>query len=92
MAAEPRSSGSTPRDVDVEKGTSPNASDLEGATMRPESAPESTTNRGEADKETEQDPNIVYWDGPDDPENPQNWTMKMKWFNVAAISMLTFVT
>ncbi|CCF42611.1 major facilitator superfamily transporter [Colletotrichum higginsianum] len=92
MAAEPRSSGSTPRDVDVEKGTSPNASDLEGATIRPESAPESTTNRGEADKETEQDPNIVYWDGPDDPENPQNWTMKMKWFNVAAISMLTFVT
>ncbi|GJD04465.1 major facilitator superfamily transporter [Colletotrichum higginsianum] len=81
MAAEPRSSGSTPRDVDVEKETSPNASDLEGATIRPESAPK-----------TEQDPNIVYWDGPDDPENPQNWTMKMKWFNVAAISMLTFVT
>ncbi|TQN64743.1 Efflux pump rdc3 [Colletotrichum shisoi] len=92
MAAEPRSSGSTPRDADVEKGISPNTSELEGATIRPESAPGSTTNRAEADKETEEDPNVVYWDGPDDPENPQNWSMTMKWFNVAGISMLTFVT
>jgi hypothetical protein len=25
------------------------------------------------------DPNIVAWDGPDDPDNPKNWTMKHKW-------------
>ncbi|GKT87573.1 major facilitator superfamily protein [Colletotrichum tofieldiae] len=92
MTAEPRSSDSTPRDVDVEKGHSPNAYDLEGATIRPESAPEPTENREDGDKEVEQDPNIVDWDGPDDPENPQNWPMKMKWLNVATISMLTFVT
>ncbi|GKT76523.1 major facilitator superfamily protein [Colletotrichum tofieldiae] len=92
MTAEPRSSDSTPRDVDIEKGHSPNAYDLEGATIRPESAPEPTENREDGDKEVEQDPNIVDWDGPDDPENPQNWPMKMKWLNVATISMLTFVT
>lgn len=25
------------------------------------------------------DPNEVGWDGPDDPLNPHNWTMKKKW-------------
>ncbi|WYZ36996.1 hypothetical protein EsH8_II_000502 [Colletotrichum jinshuiense] len=90
--ADPRSSDSTPRDVDVEKGiNSTSASDLEGATIRPESGSGAEAgNRENADKEEEQDPNIVDWDGPDDPQNPQNWPMKMKWINVGLISMLTF--
>ena len=25
------------------------------------------------------DPNMVTWDGPDDPENPQNWSDGYKW-------------
>ena len=25
------------------------------------------------------DPNLVKWNGPDDPENPKNWDLKMKW-------------
>ncbi|KAG8898945.1 hypothetical protein FRC01_010715, partial [Tulasnella sp. 417] len=25
------------------------------------------------------DPNVVTWDGPDDPQNPQNWSGKKKW-------------
>jgi hypothetical protein len=25
------------------------------------------------------DPNLVTWNGPDDPENPKNWTFKHKW-------------
>ncbi|KAG8922392.1 hypothetical protein FRC00_007490 [Tulasnella sp. 408] len=25
------------------------------------------------------DPNVVTWDGPDDPANPQNWSGKKKW-------------
>lgn len=25
------------------------------------------------------DPNLVAWDGPDDTENPKNWSMKRKW-------------
>jgi hypothetical protein len=24
-------------------------------------------------------PNLVTWDGPDDPENPKNWTSRRKW-------------
>ncbi|GKT44580.1 efflux pump rdc3 [Colletotrichum spaethianum] len=92
MAAESRSSDSAPRNVDMEKGLHPNTSDLEGATIRTESAPGSPDIREDAEKDAEQNPDIVDWDGPDDPGNPQNWPMKMKWMNVATISMLTFVT
>ncbi|KXH43778.1 major facilitator superfamily transporter [Colletotrichum nymphaeae SA-01] len=90
--ADLKSSDSAQRDVDIEKGISPNASDLEGATIRPESHQEPEENTQDADKEAHHDPNVVDWDGPDDPENPQNWPMKQKWLNIATISMLTFVT
>ncbi|KAJ5735863.1 MFS general substrate transporter [Penicillium malachiteum] len=32
------------------------------------------------------DQNIVDWDGPDDPQNPRNWSKKQKTFNVILIS------
>ncbi|KAJ5280359.1 MFS general substrate transporter [Penicillium angulare] len=32
------------------------------------------------------DPNIVDWDGPNDPQNPRNWSEKNKIINVALIS------
>ncbi|KAL8791737.1 MAG: hypothetical protein Q9195_005675 [Heterodermia aff. obscurata] len=38
------------------------------------------------------DPNIVSWDGPDDPENPINWKESLKWANVVAVSFITFIT
>ncbi|KAI9737959.1 MAG: hypothetical protein M1834_009329 [Cirrosporium novae-zelandiae] len=38
------------------------------------------------------DPDEVWWDGPDDPENPLNWTIKIKWINIALVSCLTFLT
>ena len=39
-----------------------------------------------------QDPNIVFWDGPDDPANPQNWSPGLKWGNVAVLSIITLLT
>ncbi|KAI6090747.1 major facilitator superfamily transporter [Hypoxylon rubiginosum] len=36
------------------------------------------------------DPNIVDWDGPDDPTNPQNWSDRKKWANVGALAAITF--
>lgn len=39
-----------------------------------------------------QDGDIVDWDGPDDPENPMNWSNNKKWLNVVLISALTLVT
>lgn len=38
------------------------------------------------------DPNVVTWDGPDDSQNPMNWSTKLKWGNVLVISTITFLT
>ena len=38
------------------------------------------------------DPNIIDWDGPDDPANPMNFSGSIKAINVGIISVLTFVT
>ena len=38
------------------------------------------------------DPNIVDWDGDDDPEKPLNWPNSTKWRNIFTISALTLLT
>jgi len=38
------------------------------------------------------DPNTVWWDGPNDPENPRNWGTLKKNINVGLISLLCFIT
>jgi hypothetical protein len=43
-------------------------------------------------QETEGDPNVVDWDGPDDPANPQNWSGASKWAQIAVLSVLTLLT
>ncbi|KAF1943451.1 membrane transporter [Clathrospora elynae] len=43
-------------------------------------------------KEEEQDPNIVDWEGPDDPANPQNWLPKKKWGIIASLGAITLIT
>ena len=35
---------------------------------------------------------IVDWDGPDDPENPHNWSGKQKGITIAIVSTITFIT
>lgn len=35
------------------------------------------------------DPNIVDWDGPDDPENPLNWPKAWRTGHVVIVSILT---
>lgn len=42
--------------------------------------------------EKEADPNVVNWDGDNDPENPQNWTPKKKWTTGGLLAGITFVT
>ncbi|KAL8756321.1 MAG: hypothetical protein Q9199_003021 [Rusavskia elegans] len=42
------------------------------------------------DKHT--DPNLVDWDGPDDPETPTNWANGRKYAIIAIISSITFLT
>ena len=61
---------------DIEKGVSPASSSI----------------ADESDEPAHQDPNIVDFDGPDDPENPLNWTFYKKWGMVLLISAITFLT
>ena len=39
-----------------------------------------------------EDPNLVSWDGPDDPKNPKNWSFKMKWAATIIVSCFTFIS
>jgi len=42
-------------------------------------------------KETkEKDPNLIEWDGPDDPENPMNWPTAKKWIVTVTLGLMTF--
>jgi hypothetical protein len=45
-----------------------------------------------ADVPAQVDPDVVDWDGPDDPTNPQNWPAKKKWSIIAALGAVTFIT
>ncbi|KAL8897001.1 MAG: hypothetical protein Q9207_007436, partial [Kuettlingeria erythrocarpa] len=38
------------------------------------------------------EPNLVDWDGPDDPEKPTNWASSRKYGIIAIISSITFLT
>ena len=38
------------------------------------------------------DPNLVTWNGHDDPENPKNWTKKQKWAATFVVSSFTFIS
>ncbi|OCL08293.1 MFS general substrate transporter [Glonium stellatum] len=76
-----------PSNADLEKGTG----------SHPSTASGEDTVVAEVDTEAqhptdEQDPNVVWWDGPDDPQNPMNWSMARKWGNIAALSGITFIT
>jgi hypothetical protein len=78
---------------DLEKGNR-QVSDVDDATIiGDETGPEDTD--VVADKEeaaSEGDPNLVFWDGPDDPENPMNWPEAKKWINIGVLSILTIIT
>jgi hypothetical protein len=37
------------------------------------------------------DPNIVSWDGDNDPANPLNWSAWSKWMNVSILAVITFI-
>ncbi|KAK0637700.1 Efflux pump rdc3 [Lasiodiplodia hormozganensis] len=46
----------------------------------------------EQSQSPDEDDSLVWWDGPDDPANPQNWSTRKKWLNIGLCSAITFVT
>jgi hypothetical protein len=45
----------------------------------PSSVPQPVSTPPSNSLEKSKDPNLVDWDGPNDPENPQNWSRSRKW-------------
>lgn len=41
--------------------------------------------------DSQKDPNVVDWDGPHDPEYPQNWPARKKWFNLSLATLAMLV-
>jgi len=59
------------------------------------SVPDSSNNKVETTTHqtlTDSDPNIISWDSPEDPENPMNWSWKLKIINVVIVSIWTLLT
>ncbi|KAF2501407.1 MFS general substrate transporter [Lophium mytilinum] len=88
---------------DHDAGISPNLStytsvrqSLDIQPQAPTGAPV-TQERTAHDSEKEEgaglaDPNVIFWDGPEDPENPMNWSNSFKWGNLVVILYMVFVT
>ncbi|KAF2474649.1 MFS general substrate transporter [Lindgomyces ingoldianus] len=70
--------------VDLEKAVRSNADSQDESTLGEEVT--ATTQEGETD------PNIVDWDGPDDPQNPMNWPDSKKWGIIGVLSAVTLIT
>ncbi|KAF1810827.1 cycloheximide resistance protein [Eremomyces bilateralis CBS 781.70] len=43
-----------------------------------------------SDDDTPDNPNLVAWDGVDDPQNPMNWPNSRRWSHIGIVSALTF--
>lgn len=68
------------------QGAVPDERDLEAG--RPKLEKKATTRSTRSSR----DPNLVTWDGPDDPANPKNWTKKQKWAATLVVSSFTFIS
>ncbi|KAI1089399.1 bicyclomycin resistance protein [Rostrohypoxylon terebratum] len=44
------------------------------------------------DDDSDTSPNVVWWSGPDDPDNPYNWPTWRKVLNCGLISAMTFIS
>ncbi|KAI1371835.1 bicyclomycin resistance protein [Hypoxylon crocopeplum] len=64
--------------------------DVEKAQLPDEPVPSTSTEGEEVDDN--ESPNVVWWSGPDDPENPYNWPTWRKVLNCGLISAMTFIS
>ena len=62
---------------DTEKGASPSIANNSLSDQESEGVP------------TSDDTNIVTWDGDDDPQNPLNWPLRVKWGSILVVSGIT---
>ena len=53
---------------------------------------EKQLSKKESTRSLKKDPNIVSWDGPNDPQNPKNWSFKRRWAATIIVSCFTFMS
>jgi hypothetical protein len=74
--------------IDLEKGGEQSRADSYKSEERTLNGDDVPANPGTETR----DPNIVDWDGPDDPDNPQNWPDSKKWRIIGVLAAVTLVT
>ncbi len=79
------SSPNSIRRVDLEKGQGSGVFQASGSGGGGDVAPEGAA-------QEEPDPNLVKWDGPQDPDNPKNWILGKKWAAVFVVSLFTLIS
>ncbi len=47
---------------------------------------------GKTETERSAGPNLVTWDGDDDPKNPKNWAFRKKWAAITIVSFFTLIS
>lgn len=63
----------------------------EGATLVPTDN-NNSINEEEKEEIKEKNPNVVDWDGPNDPGHPLNWSNKKKWGAMGVVGLMCFVS
>jgi DHA1 family multidrug resistance protein-like MFS transporter len=53
--------------------------------------PTSANATAPAQQPTEERNDLVDWEGPNDPDNPQNWSRKYRWYTIMILAFMTFV-
>lgn len=81
-------------ETEIEKGIGKGIGG-EGISRAPSTSASETVNEEQQSRQEQsqdEDANLVWWDGEDDPENPMNWSTKKKWSNLGLMSCVTFIT
>ncbi|KAK7542726.1 major facilitator superfamily domain-containing protein [Phyllosticta citribraziliensis] len=77
---------------DLEKGLVSGANQEDGCAINTTEDVDAEEYPRKDEEEDQRDPNLVTWNGEDDPENPMNWPASTKWRNIALLSLTTLVT
>jgi hypothetical protein len=82
-----KSEATTPEARDAEFNVSQPKDDVSGPRDLEKASPAASS----SDEDKPADPNLVEWDGADDPANPKNWPMKRRWRTTVLVSLFAFI-
>jgi hypothetical protein len=84
------------KDTDLEKQQLPDETTSDGLPVPYHADTKSTKSSDDQEKDAAltppKDPNMVDWDGPDDPQYPRNWSFGRKWAAIAVVSSFVLIT